>query len=421
MANSIPQPKLAKLPPGLRVAAARAFAAKKMPYFEAGVAQMGMVEAPGLGTVAVTEEGQLMVDLEAIGEETAEETGTGLLHEYLHVYFNHTERFRRLVKSGVLKDPEDRGLWNTCTDCEINCSLRDAYLPMTFGKNQMVLPDKLGWPNGLLAEQYVELARKQRKKVQEMLEKLGGKPKRGCGHCGSGGGQKVENEPKADVDAESRAEDVRVQVDQAVYGAVAKGRGSVPLGIALYAKARTSPAEVSWQQKLAKAGRDSAALLSGRDDYTFEMPAREMQMFEGMDPMPVLPAMKQTRAEVAFCFDTSGSMGNDQDKLLREAYSILQALPGSRLTVLACDASVHSLKAVRSAREIAPLLKGGGGTDFRPAFATLERRKPRPDLLVFGTDGYGCYPSKAPPFKVIWLLVPGGQISVPWGERVHTK
>ena len=38
-----------------------------------------------------------------------------------------------------------------------------------------------------------------------------------------------------------------------------------------------------------------------------------------------------------------------------------------------------------------------------------------PDLLVYLTDGYGAYPERPPSYPVLWLVAPGGKITVDWG------
>jgi len=137
-----------------------------------------------------------------------------------------------------------------------------------------------------------------------------------------------------------------------------------------------------------------------------------------MTPMPVLPGMRAPMANVAIVFDTSGSMsGSEMTVIQQEAVGIMRALPGVALNVIACDAQVHGgvqkLNDVRRAK-----LAGGGGTSFIPAFREARLIRPKIDLLVFGTDGYGDYPSEAPPFRTIWLQTPGGRVSAGFGKVI---
>lgn len=415
--------KLSALPPGMRVPAARVLAERHMPYFSIGVQTMGLIEAPGLGTMACTEEGALMVDLEAIGNDMPLQAATGLLHEYLHHYLEHAPRFRAGVKRGLYKDPQDRPRWNTATDCEINDGLADAGLPMEFGEGEhMITPQSLGMPAHQTAEQYMVLLA-QRPPQPPRTRRAG------CGECGSAGGVPAPGEPPATPQGEQPAAagagrtpqfmaDVRTVVDAAINQQIAtKGMGSVPQAFAKAAQVRRRVTPLRWDQELALAARNVAQLRAGTDDYTYEMPSRWSGAFAHQSPRPIMPAMRQLVAEVAFVFDTSGSMGGeDTARLLGQAEQILKAVPGCRITIVACDARVHTMQRVKSVKDVK--LVGGGGTDFRPAFDALSRFKPKPDLVVFGTDGYGSYPVAAPGFRTVWLQTPGGCVTAGFGKVI---
>ena len=71
-------------------------------------------------------------------------------------------------------------------------------------------------------------------------------------------------------------------------------------------------------------------------------------------------------------------------------------------------------------------LVGGGGTDFRPAFAriaALRREGSLRDLqgVLYFTDGKGIYPAKRPPFEVAFLFLEDGTPPPdvpPWAMRL---
>ena len=107
---------------------------------------------------------------------------------------------------------------------------------------------------------------------------------------------------------------------------------------------------------------------------------------------------------------------------LREVGGVLRAT-GASVTFIAVDAAVHAHQVVRSIDEIADLLKGGGGTDFRPAFDRLRESRNPPDVVVFATDGCGPAPKEEPAWcATIWLLV-GQQVQSPcaWGEQIMVR
>ena len=109
---------------------------------------------------------------------------------------------------------------------------------------------------------------------------------------------------------------------------------------------------------------------------------------------------------VAVAIDTSGSIICDPTLLQRfmgELAGILEDVRPKRLLVLCIDAAVHAVDEVEEASDIMTLKpKGGGGTDFRPAFDWLAKENLEVDALVYLTDGYGTFPKSAPSYPVIW-------------------
>jgi CheY-like chemotaxis protein len=135
---------------------------------------------------------------------------------------------------------------------------------------------------------------------------------------------------------------------------------------------------------------------------------------------PIVPGMHVPIPRVAVAVDTSGSMGSDELKeAMTEVKGILLAA-GARVEFIACDAEVHAKGTITTFQQATKMLKGGGGTDFRPVFDELEKRRGnRPELLVFLTDGYGPAPEKQPSFRTIWFLVgPNTQSPSKWGECI---
>jgi predicted metal-dependent peptidase len=126
---------------------------------------------------------------------------------------------------------------------------------------------------------------------------------------------------------------------------------------------------------------------------------------------------------VIVAVDTSGSMTEkDLSTALRETRGVMKAV-GASVEFCACDAQVHTLKKVDKWEELPSLLKGGGGTDFVPVFNAVDKLNPRPEVLVFVTDGCGPAPVTPPPgLKVIWLLVGNYRHKpVPWGEYIEVE
>ncbi len=140
-----------------------------MPYFTVGVQAMVPRYQPGLGTMGATQHGHLLVDPELLAKLFVDEAATMVLHEYLHGYFNHHERFDEMVRKGLLESG-DFELFNDAGDAEINDNLEAA--ACVFPREEVmggppVTPQLLGLPPHRTAEEYAVT-----------LKKRGHKPKR---------------------------------------------------------------------------------------------------------------------------------------------------------------------------------------------------------------------------------------------------
>lgn len=105
-------------------------------------------------------------------------------------------------------------------------------------------------------------------------------------------------------------------------------------------------------------------------------------------------------------------------KFLEETYSILsQSESFTRrfcIHIIQCDERVQSDVAVENQKQLAAYMEqfqvqGMGGTDFRPAFAYVERLLAEKKFhklrgLVYFTDGYGTYPLKKPVYDTAFVF-----------------
>jgi hypothetical protein len=340
---------------------------------------------------------------------------------------------------GVLTNSEeDRRLVNECADEEINDDLLAAGLDLpsfTLPDGSVcgpITPEGKGHPPNRLMEEYIaiELAKRQKNPPPPKNSPPPGSgqpqgkpthPAAGCGHCGSGGGHEVPGEPpqddpdgRSDVDQQVTRKQVCNDIKEA-----SKFQGRVPLGLQRFAELADAPAKIPWAQKLARSVRSAVAFKSGSADYTMSRRSRRQGAFFGAELEPLLHGTHTPIAEVAVVADTSGSMGDAQmRKILQEVNGVIKTMAGAKITFLAVDSQVHSHIRTSRLEDVKLAIKGGGGTDFRPAFEALDRAKPRPSVVIFATDGYGSYPEEPPKgINVIWLNI-DGRIGVDWGERI---
>jgi predicted metal-dependent peptidase len=93
------------------------------------------------------------------------------------------------------------------------------------------------------------------------------------------------------------------------------------------------------------------------------------------------------------------------DAVTAELEAYLRGYPATTLEVLYADAEVTG-RAIYTAADLPLRLepKGGGGTSFAPALATLCEADEPPACIVYLTDLRGSFPEDPPPMPVIWLV-----------------
>ena len=142
--------------------------------------------------------------------------------------------------------------------------------------------------------------------------------------------------------------------------------------------------------------------------------------------------------EVVIVVDTSYSTSGELiHNFLKETYTILTEqnsfFAKSRIRIIQCHDQVRMDEEVKNSRELEQLLNrftviGGGGTDFRPAFAYVNELLEQGVLknlggLLYFTDGKGIYPKKRPEYKTAFLFLDDYDESAvpPWAMRLRVE
>lgn len=390
------------------LAAGRAIALRKMPYLSARVRGFDLREAPGLGTTAATADGSFLYDPVELATRSPETVAWGFAHEALHCTFAHHKR-----GSGL-----DARRANVAMDLAINDMLLAAGLSPPPGRT---FAKDFGFPPGLTFEAYYALLGAEEQGGGSARPQPGETPDCANGFCGSCAGRPVPGEPEAGKAGRSSAENARINA--AVARATrehkaGKDAGDVPAGLARWAERDLEPAKVAWEQQLARAVKAGVVWRAGAVEHRYDGPSRRQSGIGYGAGRPVLPRLRAPLPRVAVAVDTSGSMEKgDLDRAMAETSAILRAL-GAPVTFLSCDAAVHGVRKVATLAQVQ--LKGGGGTDFRPIFTALTAERPRCDVVVVMTDGYGPAPKVEPAgLRTIWLLI-GGNENAPaaWGTSI---
>ena len=134
--------------------------------------------------------------------------------------------------------------------------------------------------------------------------------------------------------------------------------------------------------------------------------------------------------------DTSGSTSGELVKaFLKETFGLLKTgesfFAKCNIAVMQCDDAVRDLTFLHSTDELDRFaacltLTGGGGTDFRPAFAKIEELRRDGTLrdlqgVLYFTDGKGTYPTRRPPYETAFLFLETGTPppdTPPWAMRL---
>ncbi|MDQ6750057.1 MAG: VWA-like domain-containing protein [Actinomycetota bacterium] len=383
-----------------RVAAARLWGALRFPYLASALFASSVVASPGLGSIAVDRSWRLYMDPALVDDWSSEEIGSVLVHHVGHLLRDHGARAQRL---GI--DEASEGDWVAAADAEINDDLVDSGVRFPM---EPIVPSAFDCAPGKFAEDY--------------FHRIRGKGV--CpGECGSGAhGQARGWELGADGAPEvspAAAQLLRCKVASDIRSHGSELPGSIPKGWQRWADELLEP-RVDWRKTFAAAVRTGVASVAGCVDYSYMRPSRRASVTGDV----ILPALRHPLPTVAVVIDTSDSMSERLlGDVVAEVDGILRGVGvgRSRVHILACDAEVHKLQRVTSARQVQ--LFGGGGTSMTAGIEAAHELRPRPSVIVVLTDGYTSWPSNGPKgVRVVVGLVGGGDWPVPdWAKLVRIE
>ena len=204
--------------------------------------------------------------------------------------------------------------------------------------------------------------------------------------------------------------------DEAMHQALslAKAQGKAPGAIEETVRGAHA-GTLDWRSLLRRFMTDAA-----KSDYSWSVPNRRF-----IDTGLYLPSIRSEGMDaIAVIVDTSGSVDTEAlTAFWSEVRGAATEIRPERVVVLQVDAQVQD------AAEYAPddlpdeiVVRGRGGTDFRPGFQWLDEHDVRPAVCLYFTD-MECnrYPETEPPFPVMfcnWSNPPEDRNREPWGERI---
>jgi len=211
---------------------------------------------------------------------------------------------------------------------------------------------------------------------------------------------------------EKEKEELSVQWQQRLAGAAqsAKQAGKLDGAMARMVDHLLQP-QLPWRMLLSR-----YMTAMAKDDYSYVRPSSRRD-----DSSAIYPSLRSNQINLMVIIDTSGSIHNAE---LAEFLSEIDSLKGqmrASVTVHACDEKMDDngpwVFEAWQEMKLPEDLKGGGGTNFCPAFDWVSSLDQPPDLLVYFSDAKGRFPKQQPSYPVIWLVK--GKIDVPWGQRVQ--
>lgn len=340
-------------------------------------------------------------------------------HETEHCAFGHPWR----------RGARDPQRWNEACDRVINPTLRDSGYTLPQGALYELEPSHLGKPAEWVYDRLPQGGGGQEQDQQQQQQGGQGQgqdqQQRGgvdddpnAQQQGGASGQQqqqgtpqpnplgeVRDAPADCADDSNTEEDWRQAVQQAHAQATAQGAGGG--GIDRVLKEATH-VRVDWESLLMAWAQERA-----RSDYSFGRPNLRYL------PMGVyLPSLhSQEVGDLVFISDTSASLdavliGQTQAQLR----AVVDAIRPRRVVVIYADRKVCGVEVFEQGDEIVLHPKGGGGTDFRPAFEYVEQMDEPPVGVIYMTDLDGRFPEYVPSVPVLWAAT--ADRPVPFGEKV---
>ncbi len=119
--------------------------------------------------------------------------------------------------------------------------------------------------------------------------------------------------------------------------------------------------------------------------------------------------------EIVIVVDTSGSIGKRElEQFAAEISAISEEAQPEAVHVVYSDAAVQSVQEFRASEPLKLEPKGGGGTDFRPAFDWVAENGIAPACLIYLTDLCSDSFPESPDYTVLWVTE--SRRTAPFGE-----
>jgi len=320
-------------------------------------------------------------------------------HEFLHLVMMHPIR---------MPNTSELTLWNLACDVCVNEFIDNNNLPANgitwdgFAKQYKNFPPKFSSANV-----YYQFLRQKAEQDGELKMPGGGKAKTVMVDDHSKWGNESEESEAPEGAGESQ------EVSKKFYESMIKGElkeahqrvaGNIPGHIRSLIR-RMLNSDVPWNVVLR---RFITSTRNSTRRYTLKRYNRRLQLPPGY--------CRERKLNLCTIIDTSGSIDNKQLAAFLNELNIISKYKNTEITVIEADAEVNNMYKFKTTQTHE--FKGRGGTDFRPAFDYITKKKLVFDGVIYFTDGYGPAPTNKPKYPVLWVYTKDHEKAAPWGASV---
>jgi predicted metal-dependent peptidase len=122
--------------------------------------------------------------------------------------------------------------------------------------------------------------------------------------------------------------------------------------------------------------------------------------------------------EIVIAVDTSGLIGaHELEQFAGEISAISKEPQPQAIHVVYCDAAVQSTQQFGPSEPVQLEPRGGGGTDFQPAFEWVAQHDVTPVCLIYLTDLCCISYPEVPEYPVLWVT--DSRRTAPFGEMLR--
>lgn len=343
---------------------------------------------PKYAGMGVNAKGELTYKEEFVKNCSDEQLIGVLAHEILHLAFLHISRLRN----------RQQERWNIACDIAVNSILIKNNFKLPKGIIPNDYEDNIEIGGKIISEVSKKTAEKIYTELPEMKECKGGGKNGGscsCGKCQERFDSHEQSKGQTPEEVEKEENEWLNRLDEAVC--YAKQRGNMPNGMERWIEG-LHKSKVNWKVML-------------RRYITNELPSDYNILScskKGFASGYWLPNTIKEKIDVMCVVDTSGSIGKEElTDFLSEIVGMSKAFQSQiDMRFLAFDTKIQNdleMKNGNINKILKTKIRGGGGTDFEVVFNHIKKKKYKPQVMIFLTDGYGTRVTKQR-FPIIWVL-----------------